>query len=189
MKKLCGLIFVGLLLLSLPVMAQDNSKVEVFGGYQYLHIGSNSSAGINNGQGFNGWDAAAQYNFNKNFGVEGEFGGAYATVSGVNFHLYNYTGGPVVFTHAGPLKPFAHVLFGGTKLSGSQSGVSITFNGFTTLVGGGLDARVNKALSIRVVQFDWLYYHFGSKTVGGTTIPSFSGSNNVRIATGVVFRF
>ena len=189
MKKSFGIIFVGLLLLSLPVMAQDNPKVEVFGGYQYLHIGSNSSAGIDSGQGFNGWDAAAQFNFNKNFGVEGEFGGAYATVSGVKFHLYNYTGGPVVFTNIGSIKPFAHVLFGGTQLSGSQSGVSISFNGYTTLVGGGVDARVNKALAIRVVQFDWLYYHFGSKNIGGTTIPSFSGSNNVRIATGVVVRF
>jgi hypothetical protein len=92
MKKFCVFIFVGLLLLSLPVMAQDNSKVEVFGGYQYLHIGNNSSAGLDNSQGFNGWGAAAQYNFNKNFGVEGEFGGAYATVSGVNFHIYDYTG-------------------------------------------------------------------------------------------------
>jgi hypothetical protein len=189
MKKFCVFIFVGLLLLSLPVMAQDNSKVEVFGGYQYLHIGNNSSAGLDNSQGFNGWGAAAQYNFNKNFGVEGEFGGAYATVSGVNFHIYDYTGGPVVFTNVGSLKPFAHVLFGGTKLSGSQSGVSISFNGFTTLVGGGLDVRVNKSLAVRLAQFDWLYYHYGSKTIGGTTVPSFSGSNNIRIATGVVFRF
>jgi hypothetical protein len=57
------------------------------------------------------------------------------------------------------------------------------------MVGGGVDATVNRALAIRLVQFDWLYYHFGSKAIGGTQIHSFSGSNNVRISTGVVVRF
>jgi hypothetical protein len=174
-------------LLSLPLIAQD--KVEVFGGYQYLHIGTNTSAGINSGQGFNGWNAAAAYNFNKNLGVEGDFSGTYAKVSGVSFHIYTYTGGPVVSMNTGKIKPFAHVLFGGAQLTGSAQGASVTFNGFTTMVGGGVDAKVNKVLAIRLAQFDWLYYHFGSKTIAGTTVPSFSGSNNVRISTGVVLRF
>jgi hypothetical protein len=173
--------------LSLPLMAQ---KVEVFGGYEYLNIGSNSTSGASSsGQGFNGWNAALTGKMNRFFGVEGDVAGTYASVSGVNLHVYTYTGGPVVFLPTGSVRPFAHFLAGGVQLSGSNSGASVSWNGFTTMFGGGVDAKVNKALSIRIAQVDWLYYHFGSKTIGTTSFPSFSGSNNVRISTGIVLRF
>src|SRR5271165_236514 len=182
------LILVFVCVLSLPLMAQD--RVEVFGGYEYLHIGDNNTNGINiNGQGFNGWNAALTGKANRFVGVEGDFAGTYATVSGVNVHVYTYAGGPVVFMPIGRIRPFAHVLFGGTRLSESNAGVSVSWNGFTTKFGGGVDAKVNRLLSIRVAQVDWLYYHFGSKTIDGTSFPSFSGSNNVRISTGIVLRF
>lgn len=173
-------------LLSMPLLAED--KVELFGGYQYLHVGDNSDFS-NKGQGFNGWNIAGTVNASKHFGVEGDFSGTYATISGVKAHVYTYTGGPVVFGSTGKIKPFAHALFGGIKLSASESGVSVNFNGFTTMVGGGVDAKVNKAISIRVAQFDWLYYHFGSQTIAGMTIPSTSSGKNVRISTGIVLCF
>ncbi len=179
-------------LLSLPMMAQEIStpKVEVFGGYQYLRIGSDTSLGSTGGaQGFNGWNAAGQVNVSKYLGVEGDFSGTYATISGVSAHVYTYTGGPVVFAQVGRIKPFAHVLFGGTKMGGSESGVSLSWSGYTTLAGGGVDAKVNKNIGVRVAQVDWLYYHFGSKTIAGLQFPSFSGRNNVRISTGLVFGF
>ncbi len=185
MRKL----FLGTVLLSLfalPLMAQD--KVEVFGGYQYLHIGQNTTLDTN-GQGFNGWNAAAAYNFRKHIGVEGDFSGTYATVSGVSWHVYTYAGGPVVSMPMGRIKPFAHVLFGGVKLSESDSGVSASESGFTTMFGGGVDVKAIKNISVRLAQVDWLYYHFGSTTIATVPVPSFSGSNNVRISTGVVFHF
>jgi hypothetical protein len=175
--------------LALPLMAQDNPKAEVFGGYQYLHIGSNSSGDINSGQGFNGWDAAVTGNLSKYFGVTGDFSGSYATISGVSFKVYTYGGGPVVFTYAGRVKPFAHVLFGGAHLSGSESSVSVSTNGYTVMAGGGLDVGVAKNVAIRLGQFDWLYYHFSGFSAGGVSTGSFSSSNNVRFSTGIVFRF
>lgn len=185
MQKLAVFLVV---LLAVPLFAQD-PKAEVFGGYQYLHIGNDSSLGNNTSQGFNGWNAAAAYKFGKYVGVAGDFSGSYAKISGVSAHIYTYTAGPVISGNAGRLTPFAHVLFGGARLSGSESGVSVSWNGFTTMVGGGVDVNVSKNLGVRLAQVDWLYYHFGSKTFGGLTVPSFSGSNNVRISTGVVFRF
>lgn len=183
MKKYLLLIFAAVL--SVPLLAQD--KVEVFGGYQYLHIGNNTSSGLTtSGQGFNGWNAAGQFNFNKNLGVEGDFSGAYATISGISTHIYTYSGGPVIFQHIGIIKPFAHVLFGGARLSGSQSSASISTNGYTVMAGGGVDAKFNPLLSFRVAQVDWLYYHFSGFNVGGQSTGSFSGSNNVRISTGIV---
>jgi len=177
------------LLLSVPVAAQDVPMVEVFGGYQYLHFGGNTSLGADSGQGFNGWNAAAAYNFGKYLGVEGDFSGSYADIGGVSTRVYTYGGGPVVFMNSDRIKPFAHVLFGGAKLSGSESGVSISWDGYTVMAGGGVDARVGRNLAVRVAQFDWIYYHFGSKTIANITLPSFSGSNNVRFSTGIVLRF
>jgi hypothetical protein len=189
MRKLLTLIILGLV--SLPSLAQEGlSKFEVFGGYEYLHLGSNSSGPfISNGQGFNGWDAAATYRLRRYLGVEGDFGGSYGSVNGVSDHFYTYTGGPVVSVGAGPIRPFAHVLLGGAGLGLGQSGVSFGWTGFTVLAGGGVDARINRLFAFRVVQFDWLYYHFGSKNIIGEQIPSFSASNNVRIASGIVLRF
>jgi len=189
MKKSFVLIFL-VSLLSLASRAQD--KFEVFGGYQYLHTGNITVDGQSDpgsSQGFNGWDASATGYFNKFLGVTGDFGGAYATVDGVSGHVYTYTGGPVAAFRVGKINPFVHVLFGGVHLTGSESGVSVSRTGFTTMVGGGVDYKVIKPISIRVIDVDWIYYRFGSTTVVGTAVPSFSQSNNVRITTGVVLRF
>ncbi len=184
-------LFIGVL--ALPLMAQDAPKAEVFGGYQYLHIGDitvNNQSQPNSSQGFNGWDASVTGYFHKYLGVQGDFGGSYATIGGVSTHIYTYTGGPVVALNAeGKVNPFVHALFGGIRLSGSESGVSISLNGFTMMFGGGVDVRANRAIAIRLIQADWLYYHFGSNTIAGIEVPSFTQSNNVRISTGVVFRF
>jgi hypothetical protein len=183
------LLVAALIVFSLPLMAQED-KVDIFGGYEYLNLGNNNTNGIAlASQGFNGWNVAVTGKLNRIFGVEGDFAGTYASVDGVNVHVYTYTGGPVVAMPFGRIRPFAHLLFGGMQLAGSQSGASVSWNGFTTMFGGGVDAKVNRLFSIRVAQVDWLYYHFGSKTADSVSFPSFSGSDNVRFSTGVVLRF
>ncbi|MFY9674754.1 MAG: hypothetical protein WAK13_09890 [Terriglobales bacterium] len=179
-------------LLSFPSLAQD--RLEVFGGYQYLHIGgvsgSNPNPWLINGEGFNGWNVAATANLTRYFGIEGNFGGAYNTINNVDLKVYHYAGGPVVFAHVGRLKPFAHVLFGGIHLGASvPPGISASTNGYTIMAGGGIDAKVNRLLAIRVGEVDWLYYNLGSTTANGESIPGVSGSNNVRFSTGIVLRF
>jgi hypothetical protein len=187
MRKLFALVILGLS--SLPLLAQEGlPKIEVFGGYQYLHIGGNSSSYFSDSQGFNGWNASAAYRLYKYLGVEGDFSGVYASPEGVSTHIYTYTGGPLVSAGIGPIQPFAHALFGGVRLTPSANDVSVTWNGFTAMAGGGVDAKVLPRISLRVIQFDWVYYHFGSKNFFGQNFPSFSGSNNVRISTGVVLR-
>lgn len=172
------IVFLGLL--ALPLMAQP--KVEVFGGYQYLHLSSDLSPVAN----ANGWDASVTANINKHFGVTGDFSGAYQTVQGVGIHIYTYSGGPVLsMDSGGKINPFAHVLIGGARVSGSKGGVSVTDTGYTVMAGGGVDFKVNKAVAVRLVQFDWVYYNLG----GSAFLPSTSNSGNVRIATGLVFRF
>jgi len=192
-KFLVVAVLLGLLALALPLMADD--KVEVFGGYQYLHLGAATTNGqtIFNSQGFNGWDARVTFNAVKYFGIEGDFGGAYATFGGkhgVDTHLYTFSGGPVVSFPVGPIKPFVHGLFGGLHSSFSGSGVSLSDNGYTTMVGGGLDVKAGKVIAIRLAEFDWVYYHLGAlSTAGKQLFPAFGESNNFRVATGIVFRF
>jgi hypothetical protein len=184
------IVFLGLL--SLPLMAQ---KVEVFGGYQYLRLnnvgGNNSGIDVN----ANGWDTSLTGYFNKFIGVTGDFSGSYATfnvpngdgtTSSISGHFYSYTGGPVVAFREGKVNPFVHVLVGGAH-AGFSPCTNCGQNGFTTLFGGGVDLKVNKAIAVRLIQADWVYYHFGSGPAnnGG----SYGESDNVRIATGVVIRF
>ena len=179
-------------LFSIPLMAQDYPKAEVFGGYQYLHTGTIHVAGQdvpNSSQGWNGWDASVTGYFNKYFGVQGDFSGSYATINHISGHVYTYAGGPVIAYREGKINPFVHALFGGIHLSGAGFGASESINGFTMAVGGGVDVQASKVVSVRLLQADWIYYHFGSQTIQGFAIPSFSQSNNVRIATGIVFRF
>ena len=69
MKKLLILfVFLGLLAFPLTVQAaqDDYPRAEVFGGYQYLHLGG-SGTDVN----ANGWNASLTGNFNKAFGVTG----------------------------------------------------------------------------------------------------------------------
>lgn len=188
MKKCILFMIVGLL--SLPLMAQ--SKLELFGGYQYLHNGNisvNGESQPGSSQGYNGWDISARFNVAKFVGVEGDFSGSYANVSGISTDIYTYSGGPVVSARVGGIQPFVHVLAGGTRLTGSASGASLSTNGYNVMVGGGVDAKVNRLLWIRVGQVDWIYSHFTGFSVDQQTTPSFGGSGNVRIATGIVLHF
>jgi len=197
MQKLVVLIvFLGLL--ALPLMAQD--RVEVFGGYQYLRLNDVGGCGSSNGCpniSANGWDASVTGNFNRYFGVTGDFSGTYNTQTvtaqdvaiSVPLHFYTFAGGPVVSFHRGKVNPFVHALFGGVHVSASASAdgqsVSASKTGFTTAVGGGVDVKVARAVSVRLIDVDWVYYHF-SGIFGG---PSYGNSDNVRIATGIVLRF
>lgn len=173
MKTILSLIVV-LGLLSLPLLAADNPKAEIFGGYQYLHLGGDFT-GLNT----NGWDASVTGYFNNYFGITGDFSGAYKTISGVSAHVYTYSGGPVLAYREGKVNPFVHVLLGGATFGAGYAGSSGSKNGFTTMFGGGVDVQAAKNISIRLADFDWVYYHIAGQ----------SESSNVRLTTGIVLRF
>jgi Outer membrane protein beta-barrel domain len=174
MKKFMLAVFL-MGLISIPLMAQDYPRAEVFGGYQFTHLGG-SGTDIN----ANGWDASLTGNFNHWLGLTADFSGAYKTVGGVSANVYTYSGGPVVSLNSGgTVNPFVHALFGGARIGASLSGLgSGSDNGFTTMVGGGADIKLNRLLAVRG-QADWVFYRFSGD----------SESHNVRIATGLVLRF
>jgi hypothetical protein len=189
MRKLVVFVVVGLL--SLPLMAQEASKSELFGGYQYLRFGGATSNGVSSSaQSFNGWNGSVTYNFSRYVGAAIDLGGGYATINGVSNHFYTLTGGPVVSPGTErEISPFAHALFGLARVTASESVQGVTTsasrNGFTMIFGGGVDARITKAISVRLIQADWLYYRFGATAAA----PATRQNNNVRFSIGIVYRF
>ena len=172
MRKFIGVaLFV--CLVSLMGFTQETPKPEVFGGYQFTRFGGDNGAPGTNANGFNG--QATMY-INKWLGVSGDFGGAFITGS----KLYTYTGGPVLSTHKGQFSPFAHFLIGGARASATDplSGTSVSSNGLAMMPGGGVDMGRNQ-LAVRLVQFDWLMLRSNGST----------SSKNVRISSGILFRF
>ena len=155
-----SLCFAALLLFA--VAAQAAPKAEIFGGYQYTRTEGGSN--------WSGWNGALTGNMGSFFGITADFSQVYN--SGV--HYSTYTFGPEVHAHLPLVKPFAHALVGGARLSAS----GISTNGFAGYFGGGIDAG-SGLIAFRVAQFDWLYTRFS-----GT-----SSSKNVRVSTGIVLRF
>lgn len=164
LSPLLGLFF----LISLSAHAQAiTDKVELFGGYSYLHLDSSPAGNLN------GWELSGQYKVTNWLGGVADFSGDYGTVAGVNTHFHTFLFGPQVSWPA-RVSPFAHVLFGGAHL-GVPGGSDTAF---ASAIGGGIDTRIAHGLSWRIIQGDYLITRFGSTT-----------QNNARISTGIVVRF
>jgi hypothetical protein len=174
MRKFFG-IALFLSMFSLAAFAQESGgapKAEFFGGYQYTRFDGGLNA--------NGWDTALTGNLNRWFGVAADFSGAYKSQNGVSFNNYTYTFGPVIsWRHNETFTPFTHFLAGGVRSSAAFSGLSASGNGFAMMFGGGVDVKASRRLAVRAIQFDWLSLHSN-----GT-----SDNNNMRISTGLLFRY
>jgi hypothetical protein len=190
MRKSLLLVFLASLL-ALPMAAQDNPKLEVFGGYQYLHAGNIDAQG--DGVNANGFNASATFNLREHLGIAADFSGSYKTDTIQNYfahvHVYTYTFGPVASWGSGKnLKLFTHALFGGAHLTPtlclfggdpSQCRGDLSFSGFAMMLGGGADAMIDRHVGFRIFQADWVY------------LPTQAGGHtkNVRLSTGLVFPF
>ncbi|HEY7098183.1 MAG TPA: outer membrane beta-barrel protein [Terriglobales bacterium] len=172
MRKHIGLVVL-LALFSVVAFAQESApKAEIFGGYQYTRFDGGTNA--------NGWNTSVTGNLNNWFGIAGDFSGAYASPSGVSFNTYTYTFGPQVSVRRNEMfTPFAHFLVGGFHSSASFAGVSASDSGLAMMFGGGVDVRASQHLGFRAVQFDWLSLHANGA----------SSNNNMRISTGILFRY
>ncbi len=172
-----------LTLLTTSLLAQDASKGEVFGGYQFAKFGDGISPGRLNS---NGWDAGFAYYFSPWIGAKADFSGAYASdnnSSSPSFRVtnYTYTFGPVISArNRGRFAPFGQFLFG--RYQETLAGYPSSDGGFAMLAGGGLDVHFGQRFSLRAAEVDWLYTHPPNPAILLKT-------NNVRVVTGVVFRF
>jgi hypothetical protein len=187
---ICVSIFAALLVAS-PSRAQ---KIELFGGYSYVHapvtfvqaiacpIPGCPSTSNTTRLNLNGWEGSAAVKVLGPLAIVGDFDGTFGSFEGVHVHLQTYLVGPQLRL-PGPISPFAHFLVGGAHEAFGSGGPAIpagglTQNAFATAVGGGLDLKVLPFISLRPIQVDYLLTHFNSAT-----------QNQPRISAGIVLRF
>ncbi len=181
------------LLLPLPLLGQFDSaprpapKAEVFGGYSYVRL---------EGMDLQGWNFSLAGNVNKNLGIVADASGHYdrgtttdslgKTTSKLN--LNSFMAGPRVTERSNKwLTPFAHALFGMTRINGDvtftpTAGAATTTSndqtGFTMAMGGGLDINVSDTVFYRLLQAD--YYLIRADKIK---------HEGLRLSAGILFRF
>jgi hypothetical protein len=210
MKIRFGLLTGIALLMAHSVLAQEYSKWEIPINYSYAR---GNPANVGQPFSLNGGGGGIVYNFNRFFGIKADLDGYGSTTRTINnlvivgpggtattiptvtaqANLFTYMGGPQIRIPAHTFKPFAELLFGGAhsntyanlfKASGA-GGVAPSNNAFAMAVGGGVDIRLNKRISLRPLEVDYLLTRFGSSFIPGGN----HNQNNFRYQAGLVVTF
>ncbi len=162
--------------------AQAPTSRNVFFGYSYYNADL-SSLGRSN---LNGWTGSLEGRVFPHVGLVADFSQTYGSENvqilcpetcpseSISAHEFNMLFGPRVSVSVGKIRPFGEALFGVGHVSTNGAG-SDTF--FATAIGGGLDYRIFRPIALRF-QGDYLQTRFFGTTHG-----------NVRLSTGIVFRF
>jgi hypothetical protein len=178
MRKLA--LFLPLFLLSgTMAVAQIPTSGNIFFGYSYY----NTDVSSVNRTSTNGFEGSLE-------GIVADFDGHYGSqtfpfvcaggvlscgpVPVTNFTEHNVLFGPRVSASVGRFRPFAEAMFGVGHIGTSNFGSDTSF---ASAYGGGLDFRVLRVLAWRI-QGDYVRTSFFHADQG-----------NVRISTGIVFRF
>jgi hypothetical protein len=180
------------LVTALQCNAQD--KVDLFAGYSYVRRSTEvrpiapaipcppncTPPGLRTqGSNLNSWGASGVYKFNRVFGLAGDLGGQYGALNGSSVHLYSYLVGPQLSLPA-RVSPFVHGLVGGAheSVGGSSSFFPGSDSGFAFAIGGGIDVKATRFISMRLIQVDFLQTHLYGHV-----------QNQPRISAGLVFHF
>lgn len=103
------LLALGLCVLASVCARAQDEKVDLFGGYSFMHFHNSPSTNLN------GWEASAQYKFTDWLGGVADFDGHYGSTRGIGTSTYTYLFGPQVSWPA-RVSPFGHLLLGGAHL-------------------------------------------------------------------------
>lgn len=194
-----------LFLCAASLRAQDNPRIELFGGYSWyntpvrvLQFGTIPGTqtvcpptcafvNVHPNTTLNGWEAQGQYHllseYGGSIGIVADFGGNYGTVGGSSIHQTTYLFGPQISVPKA-FSPFAHVLLGWAHQSQGFSNNPLFLragssdHSFAFAFGGGIDFRPVRHFAWRVLQVDYMHTSFFG-----------TGNNGVRLSTGAIFRF
>ncbi len=169
----------------------DVPKAELFIGYQWLNPGGNIPDQTPPPAGpfafkvpsiAQGFGSNLAYNFTRNLALEGNWGGDWNRYAAVNMvsvgPKYTWRGDGVNF--------FAHTLVGFERFSSRGLASS---NGVSALLGGGMDLKIWKALSLRVFEADYQLarLNFSNNVPANDSALRRQTFNGVRLTTGLVF--
>lgn len=194
--------FAAMVILIAPVdYAHAQSRVELFGGYSFLHGSVNNPMGAPLDH-LSGWNVAGAVKLIPHIQAVADIGGYYASSPGFpcvlpedhycgpfSTAIYDALFGPQVSVSIAKIRPFAHALFGvahmstsGTPLILQNSSVG-SDTAYANAFGGGVDYWLTHRLGLRA-QAD--YFPNRLFTYGGfLKVP---GHANLRFSTGIVFR-
>jgi hypothetical protein len=186
-----GLIAFVLLLFGGLASAQVPTSGNVFFGYAYYDA---SALPVETGRSsLNGWEGSFEGKIIPWVGMVADFSEHYGNASSCIFpvqpvgsgpgqsscsnvisHEQNFLFGPRVSISVGKFRPFAEALFGGGHVNTNGVGSDTSF---ATALGGGLDYKIIRPVAWRF-QGDYVQTRFFGAT-----------QNNVRLSTGIVFRY
>ena len=165
-------------------------KAELFLGYQWLNPGGNipdhnvppnafKLPSISQGFGTN-----LSYNFTRYWALEGNYGGDWNR----NASISAATIGPKFTWRGDGVDFFAHTLLGFERLS--SRGID-SVNGIAAVLGGGMDLKINKRVSLRVFEADYqpVRLNFSNEVPPSNDALRRQTFNGVRLTTGLVFNF
>jgi len=181
-------------------------RVELFLGYSYLRGVPNLEPG-NRFAWLHGGSTSLALNFNRYFGIVGDFGGfadSELRLKGIGSKdgividssgtAYTYMVGPrISFRKYDRVTPFIQVLGGGVHASKVTINSDCTDVGCTPLpeenkfagtAGLGLDLRIRRHVALRLFQAEYLMTRFENRDTGKN-----EAQNDIRLSGGVVFRF
>jgi len=173
-------------LFGVAAQAQERKTIDVFAGYSYVR--ANPVTAGADGFNLNSGSASVAYNVNSWLSGVADFGG-YANTnilnSGVGGTLSTYLFGPRVSYHRySRVTPFGEVLFGVAHTAADVLVTPNSQNAFAMTIGGGIDYRLNQHFSIRPAKVDYLLTRFNEFNT-----TKAQSQNNLRVSTGIVFRF
>src|SRR6267378_1605709 len=164
----------GIVLLTLAAAAQEFPRAEVAIDYSFARY--SPSAAYTKGHSLNGGGGSFVYNLNSYLGLKMDLqgygsnttsfvippnnnfpGGASGRVQG---NLFTYLFGPEIKVRAHNFQPFGHILFGAAHSNVSGDAFAMAF-------GGGVDIPLNKHISIRPGEFDYLLTRFNNAFTNG----------------------
>jgi hypothetical protein len=166
--------------------AQEGRSVDVSVAYSYLRYNP-EAPGIKSFS-MNGGSASVAYNFNNWLSGVADIGG-YSKHNilgnGVSGTLSSYLFGPrVSLNRSGRFTPFAQVLVGVAHANNNFLVTGGSQTPFAAAIGGGLDWRWTNHIRVRAGEVDYFLTHFNEVTPGNVQVQ-----NNLRVSSGLVFRF
>jgi len=176
----------------------QSDQAELFGGYSLERIapgcGSDYRCGTNTpgpATNMSGWTTSLTGFVYKSLGISAQFAGNYngtAALSYSSVYRHSYQFGPVYAVNWQRASVFAHVLFGGVTQKSSPD-QTLSYTNFMWSVGGGLDFKTSRRISIRPAQLDYERQRVPVVDTGGPTPFAPIGVNGLRYSAGIVLRF
>jgi outer membrane protein OmpA-like peptidoglycan-associated protein len=176
------------LFLNLPAAAQDQvPQYDLFIGYQWLHPGATVATFKDP---FNpvprnveelpkGAGGAFAWNFNPHWALEGDIG----INGGNNDYLTTFSAGPRLMLRQEDSDIFIHALVSYSRLQLDNLNAS---GGVGGIIGGGIDFRITRLISWRVIEADWMpsAHHYDGLFPSNLARVN---AQSVRLRTGILF--